>query len=98
MKVEIFGFPADKILCPNCRAVVKLFEERGISYTFYPVILDLVQGKLIRNMPVQEDLMSRMNWTTSDPINVPQVFIDGKHIGGLYDLRVYLKQFNQGLV
>lgn len=89
--IEIFGFPEDKIICMNCRNAVRLCEMHGVNYEFHNVIDDLVGGKFIRNPDVTIDLMKRLGLTSSDKISVPQIFVDGEHIGGLYDLKNYFK-------
>ncbi|MGL5306474.1 MAG: glutaredoxin domain-containing protein [Aeromonas veronii] len=89
--IEIFGFREDKIVCPNCMKSKRLCEENGVEYKFHSVITDLVGGKAVRDIPVVKDLVSRMGWTWTDPISVPQIFVDGKHVGGLQDLRAYFR-------
>ena len=89
--IEIFGFPEDKIICRNCRNAVRLCEMHGSNFKFYHVIDDLIGGKFIRNPEVTLDLMNRLGLTSSDKISVPQIFVDGEHIGGLQDLKIYFK-------
>lgn len=89
--IEIFGFREDKILCPNCMKSKRLCEDNGVEYKFYSVITDVVAGKVVRDVPVVKDLVARMGWDAIHPINVPQIFVDGKHIGGLQDLRTYFR-------
>lgn len=91
-QIEIYGFPSDKILCPNCRKVVQLCEDKGLPFVFKPVVDDLIGGKLIRNIPNVTELVSRMGWDSKHPINVPQIFVSGVHIGGLSDFRMYCKE------
>lgn len=90
--IEIFGFREDKIMCPNCMKSKRLCEENGVEYKFHSVITDLIAGKIIRDIEVTKDLVARMGWTSEDPISVPQIFVNGEHVGGLYDLRVYFKR------
>lgn len=92
-QIEIYGFPADKILCPNCMKVVNLCKEKGLSYEFKPVVDDLIGGKIIRNIPNTQELIKRMEWSDKDPINVPQVFANGVHLGGLSAFRMYCKEY-----
>lgn len=89
--IEIFGFREDKIMCPNCMKSKRLCEENGVEYKFHSVITDVVGGKAVRDVPVVKDLVARMGWTSQDPINVPQIFLDGKYVGGLQELRIYFR-------
>lgn len=90
--IEIYGFPEDKVICPNCRNAVRLCELNGVPYVFYPVISDLVRGNFVRNMPVTLELMGRLGIESAEQISVPQIFIDGNHLGGLTDLKLFFKE------
>lgn len=89
--IEIFGFREDKIMCPNCMKSKRLCEENGVEYKFHSVITDVVGGKVVRDVDVTKELVARMGWTSQDPINVPQIFLDGKYVGGLQELRNYFR-------
>lgn len=93
--IEIFGMPEDKLVCPNCRKAVQLCKDHGFEFKFYPVFTDIVKGKLLKNEPVVRDLMQRLGQTDNTPIQVPQIFVDGKHIGGLQDFRAEMKLFTK---
>ena len=89
--IEIFGFREDKIMCPNCMKSKQLCEDNGVEYKFHSVITDVVGGRAVRDMEVTKDLVARMGWTWGDPISVPKIFLDGKYIGGLQELRIYFR-------
>lgn len=60
-------------ICPFCHAAKRLLEEKGVSYTEISLNAD----------PSQRDtMMARANGSHT----VPQIFIDGRHIGGCDDL------------
>lgn len=62
-----------KYQCPYCEAAKRLLESKGVEYVNYDVDKD------------QERLAEMM--TRSGRRTVPQVFINGEHIGGSDDLR-----------
>ena len=61
------------MLCPYCRRAKKLLEERGAQYKEVDVMTD---GKL------RAEMRERAGGRTS----VPQIFINGQHVGGCDDL------------
>jgi glutaredoxin 3 len=62
-----------KFLCPYCSRAKSLLQSKGVEFTEY----DISMGG-----PKREEMLSRSNGRTT----VPQVFIDGRHIGGSDDL------------
>ncbi|WP_428032904.1 glutaredoxin 3 [Ancylobacter sp.] len=59
--------------CPYCRAAKALLQRKGLEFSEFNVTGD----------PVARSAMSsRANGRTS----VPQIFIDGRHVGGCDDL------------
>ena len=88
--IEIYGFPPDKILCPNCRKAVQLCEDNNLEFKFYPIIDDLVRGRGIPNNNAKV-LASRLGKGERDSLEVPQVFVDGIPIGGLSGIRNYVR-------
>ncbi|MDY0871239.1 glutaredoxin 3 [Dongia rigui] len=61
------------MLCGYCYRAKKLLEERGAAFTEIDVMTD---GKL------RDEMRRRAGGRTS----VPQIFIDGEHVGGCDDL------------
>ncbi|MFD1612237.1 glutaredoxin 3 [Sphingomonas tabacisoli] len=59
--------------CPYCLRAQRLLDGKGVSYEEY----DITMGG-----PQRAEMIQRANGRTT----VPQVFIDGKHIGGSDDL------------
>lgn len=61
------------MLCPFCWRAKKLLEERGVTYHEVDVMTD---GKL------RAEMRQRAGGRTS----VPQIFINGQHVGGCDEL------------
>lgn len=62
-----------KFLCPYCTRAKSLLASKGVRYEEY----DISMGG-----PGRAEMIARANGRTT----VPQVFIDGRHIGGSDDL------------
>jgi glutaredoxin 3 len=60
-------------MCPYCVAAKRLLDERGIPYAEFDVANDDA---------LRADVMQRSGRRT-----VPQIFIDGRSIGGFEELR-----------
>jgi glutaredoxin 3 len=64
-----------KTTCPYCHRAERLLRERGITDSD----LDLIQIDIERSR--RAEMIDRAHRST-----VPQIFIDGKHVGGCDDL------------
>lgn len=62
-----------KFTCPYCARAKRLLEEKGAAYEEYE--LNSTPGK-------RDEMLERSNGRHT----VPQIFIDGRHIGGSDDL------------
>lgn len=62
-----------KAFCPYCSRAMRLLADKGVE----PVEYDITMGG-----PERQEMIQRANGRTT----VPQVFIDGAHIGGSDDL------------
>lgn len=62
-----------KAFCPYCARAMRLLAERGVE----PVEYDITLGG-----PKRAEMIERANGRTT----VPQIFIDGRHVGGSDDL------------
>ena len=62
-----------KLLCPYCARAKALLQSKGAAYDEY----DITMGGEKR-----AEMLARSNGRTT----VPQIFIDGRHIGGSDDL------------
>ena len=61
------------LFCPYCSRAKSLLERKGVKY----VNIDIIEDPSRR-----EEMLSRAGGRTS----VPQIFIDGEHIGGSDEL------------
>lgn len=61
------------MICPYCFRAKKLLDQKGVTYTEIDVMAD---GKL------RAEMRERAGGRTS----VPQIFINGRHVGGCDDL------------
>jgi glutaredoxin 3 len=59
--------------CPYCRRAKQLLNAKGVDYTEIDVMMDAKKKK---------EMIGRSFGVTS----VPQIFIDGTHVGGCDDL------------
>ncbi len=64
--------------CNYCDAAKKLLDEKGLAYTNLDVMSDPA---------ILEDFKNRLPRVKA----VPQIFIDGEHIGGYEDLRLHFQ-------
>ena len=62
-----------KFLCPYCTRAKRLLDEKGAPFEE----IDITMGG-----PQRVEMIQRANGRTT----VPQIFIDGRHIGGSDDL------------
>jgi glutaredoxin 3 len=63
-----------KTTCPYCYRAQRLLDEKGVEYEIY--VLDFAAGQL------REEMIERASGRTT----VPQIFINGTHVGGCDDL------------
>jgi glutaredoxin 3 len=61
------------LFCPYCARAKSLLERKGVKYTNIDIIEDSAK---------RDEMLDRSGGRTS----VPQIFIDGEHIGGFDDL------------
>jgi glutaredoxin 3 len=62
-----------KFGCPYCFRAKRLLDEKGVDYEEYEI--NSLPGK-------RDEMLARANGRTT----VPQIFIDGRHVGGSDDL------------
>ena len=62
-----------KFMCPYCARAKKLLEGKGVDYE---------ETEISMGGARREEMIQRANGRTT----VPQVFIDGRHVGGSDDL------------
>lgn len=76
MNIEIYTKPS----CPYCINAKKLISSKNLEYTEYTVGKDGI---------TKQTIIDRLNGGTIS--TVPQIFIDGNHIGGYTELVKYWK-------
>lgn len=59
--------------CPYCARALALLRSKGVAIEEYEISMDV---------PKRAEMIERANGRTT----VPQIFIDGRHIGGSDDL------------
>jgi glutaredoxin 3 len=62
-----------KMMCPYCVRAKRLLDEKGVDFKEYDITL---------GGPKRAEMLERSN----GGYTVPQIFIDGRHIGGSDDL------------
>ena len=76
---RVFG----KETCPHCQRAKRYLEEAGIAFTYH----DVVRGPV-----ALYEMLARVKPIVGPktPITVPQIWIDGRYIGGASDLQTVL--------
>lgn len=69
-RIEIYT----KFLCPFCTRAKSLLKSKGVD--------DIEEFDITMGGPKRSEMLDRANGRTT----VPQIFIDGRHIGGSDDL------------
>lgn len=62
-----------KFLCPYCARAKKLLDSKNVAFEEYEISMDAEK---------RQEMIGRANGRTT----VPQIFIDGTHVGGSDDL------------
>jgi glutaredoxin 3 len=62
-----------KFLCPYCARAKRLLSDKGVDFEEYEISGDAAK---------RAEMLGRANGRTT----VPQIFIDGRHVGGSDDL------------
>ena len=68
-----------KFMCPYCTRAKALFDKKGAAYTDIPAAMDKAKR-------------AEMNKRANGGNTFPQIFIDGKHIGGCDDMMALERQ------
>ena len=64
--------------CPYCINAKRLLRENNMKY---------IEKEVVKNKKYLQEMKRKTGGQTS----VPQIFIDGKHMGGFTELQTYLK-------
>ncbi len=68
-----------KFMCPYCARAKKLLDEKGVKYE---------ETEISGGGAKREEMIQRAGGRTT----VPQIFIDGRHVGGSDDLAALERQ------
>ena len=74
-----------KATCPFCVKAKKMLDEAGVEYTYHDVVKD--SAALYRMIP---EVKAHIGEKT--PVTVPQIWLDGKYIGGADNLEAWMKE------
>lgn len=87
MITEIFGFDPAEMHCAPCIRAKELAAEAGVEFVFRP----MAKMSKTEEHRINKDNLSRrakqMNFVVK---SLPQVFVDGVHIGGADEYQAYL--------
>lgn len=72
-----------KATCPHCVRAKEVLADAGIEYRYYDVVVD--SSALYRMIPEVKAIIGEKT-----PVTVPQIWIDGKYIGGADNLEAWL--------
>lgn len=72
-----------KSTCPYCSRARRLLDDKGVGYEEYEISQDSAK---------RSEMIQRSNGRTT----VPQIFIDGRHVGGSDDLAELERQGQLG--
>lgn len=75
--IEIFTIPT----CPFCRKAKELFDDNYLDYNEYDISRD--EEEMRKKLGVKFNIKGQ--------VTVPQIIINGKHIGGYTDLKEIVK-------
>ena len=76
----VFG----KETCPYCKKAKKILDETGIKYTYFDVVKE--PRALYEMIPRVKQQIGEKT-----PVTVPQIWLDGKYIGGADNLESHLQ-------
>ncbi|HHF3022791.1 glutaredoxin [Vibrio diabolicus] len=72
-----------KATCPYCVKAKQLLDDAGVQYEYHDVVKD--SAALYRMIPEVKAIIGEKT-----PVTVPQIWLDGKYVGGADDLEKWL--------
>lgn len=73
-----------KATCPFCVKAKNMLDEAGVEYKYYDVVKD--SAALYRMIPEVKAIIGEKT-----PVTVPQIWLEGKYVGGADNLAVWMK-------
>lgn len=86
--IRIYGLTPDVYNCKPCNAAKQFCIDNGLEYEFIPVATKVsATGKPLKTMSVMKEMAELLHTDVmvAAAMTVPQIFIDGKHVGGSSD-------------
>lgn len=83
-RIEVYGHDD----CPYCLRAKALLQEKGWNYIYHNVKEDPREFDKLRQ------ILSKFGIV--DKITVPQIFVNGEHIGGYLDFLDYVRDIDDG--
>ncbi len=80
-----------KETCPYCTKAKQLLNQAGITYQYQDVVKN--SAALYRMIPEVKAIIGEKT-----PVTVPQIWIEGKYIGGCSELEVWLQQESNHII
>jgi glutaredoxin 3 len=86
MQAEIYT----KTICPFCTRAKALLNEKGIPYQEYIISAGINESNIASNQQfiTKDVLLTRLPTAET----VPQIWLDGQHIGGYTELSEYFAE------
>lgn len=85
--VEIFGYDPECFTCKPCINSKNLSSVRGINYTFLPIGKPDMTDEHKANRAEMLQRAVNLNYEVK---TLPQIYVDGTHIGGFDEYKKYL--------
>lgn len=92
MLLEIFGWDPEDFRCGPCLKAKRLAETRGMVYDFIPLAKEKIEENHALN---REELEKRMAEHAIELKTLPQIFFDGKLIGGFDDFKAKIQSLEE---
>lgn len=91
MKVKIYGFDSSLKYCMYCEMAKKLCARKKIDFDFISVIKKADNKDGYKLIPgIENELVKLLGKSELKGTTMPQIFVDGNHIGGCDDFKKFL--------
>ena len=91
MKVKIYGFDSSLKYCMYCEMAKKLCNRKKIDFNFISVIKKADNKDGYELIPeIENELVKLLGKSELKGTTMPQISVDGNHIGGCDDFKKFL--------
>jgi len=91
VKVKIYGFDSSLKYCMYCEMAKKLCSRKKIDFDFISVIKKADNKDGYELIPeIESELVKLLGKSELKGTTMPQIFVDGNHIGGCDDFKKFL--------